>query len=59
MTLRGPTLAKDFQAIVQDYIEKNYGRAPARRRRVAATNGFAGRFGNRPSNSVLSLSATC
>src|SRR4051794_26266936 len=27
MTLRGPTLAKDFQAIVQDYIEKNYGEA--------------------------------
>lgn len=25
MTLRGPTLATDFQAIVQDYIEKNYG----------------------------------
>ncbi|WP_210493695.1 flavodoxin-dependent (E)-4-hydroxy-3-methylbut-2-enyl-diphosphate synthase [Microvirga antarctica] len=29
MTLRGPTLAKDFQAIVQDYIERNY--APAGR----------------------------
>ncbi|KAB0267309.1 flavodoxin-dependent (E)-4-hydroxy-3-methylbut-2-enyl-diphosphate synthase [Microvirga brassicacearum] len=27
MTLRGPTLATDFQAIVQDYIEKNYGQA--------------------------------
>jgi (E)-4-hydroxy-3-methylbut-2-enyl-diphosphate synthase len=25
MTLRGPTLAQDFQALVQDYIEKNYG----------------------------------
>jgi (E)-4-hydroxy-3-methylbut-2-enyl-diphosphate synthase len=25
MTLRGPTLARDFQAIVLDYIEKNYG----------------------------------
>ena len=32
MTLRGPTLAKDFQAIVQDYIEKKYGEA----RRAAA-----------------------
>jgi len=27
MTLRGPTLAKDFQKIVLDYIEKNYGQA--------------------------------
>ena len=27
MTLRGPTLAKDFQAIVQDYIERKYGQA--------------------------------
>jgi (E)-4-hydroxy-3-methylbut-2-enyl-diphosphate synthase len=26
MTLRGPSLAGDFQAIVLDYIEKNYGR---------------------------------
>jgi (E)-4-hydroxy-3-methylbut-2-enyl-diphosphate synthase len=25
VTLRGPTLARDFQAIVQDYIEKRYG----------------------------------
>jgi (E)-4-hydroxy-3-methylbut-2-enyl-diphosphate synthase len=25
MTLRGPTLAQDFQKIVLDYIEKNYG----------------------------------
>ena len=25
MTLRGPTLARDFQAIVLDYIQKNYG----------------------------------
>jgi (E)-4-hydroxy-3-methylbut-2-enyl-diphosphate synthase len=25
MTLRGPSLAQDFQAIVLDYIEKNYG----------------------------------
>ena len=25
MTLRGPTLAQDFKAIVQDYIEKRYG----------------------------------
>jgi (E)-4-hydroxy-3-methylbut-2-enyl-diphosphate synthase len=25
MTLRGPTLAQDFQTIVLDYIEKNYG----------------------------------
>ncbi|MGO4523256.1 flavodoxin-dependent (E)-4-hydroxy-3-methylbut-2-enyl-diphosphate synthase [Microvirga sp. 2MCAF35] len=25
MTLRGPTLARDFQKIVLDYIEKNYG----------------------------------
>ncbi|MGO4572174.1 flavodoxin-dependent (E)-4-hydroxy-3-methylbut-2-enyl-diphosphate synthase [Microvirga sp. 2TAF3] len=25
MTLRGPTLAKDFQKIVLDYIERNYG----------------------------------
>jgi (E)-4-hydroxy-3-methylbut-2-enyl-diphosphate synthase len=27
MTLRGPTLAQDFQKIVLDYIEKNYGHA--------------------------------
>src|SRR6478736_2501378 len=27
MTLRGPTLAKDFQAIVQAYIERKYGQA--------------------------------
>jgi len=27
MTLRGPTLAQDFQKIVLDYIERNYGRA--------------------------------
>ncbi len=27
MTLRGPTLARDFQAIVLEYIEKNYGRS--------------------------------
>ena len=27
MTLRGPTLAQDFQKIVLDYIEKNYGQA--------------------------------
>jgi len=27
MTLRGPTLAQDFQRIVLDYIEKNYGQA--------------------------------
>lgn len=27
MTLRGPTLARDFQAIVLDYIEKTYGQA--------------------------------
>lgn len=27
MTLRGPTLAQDFQAIVIDYIEKNYGQS--------------------------------
>ena len=27
MTLRGPTLAKDFQAIVQGYIERKYGQA--------------------------------
>ncbi|WP_414473008.1 flavodoxin-dependent (E)-4-hydroxy-3-methylbut-2-enyl-diphosphate synthase [Microvirga sp. M2] len=27
MTLRGPTLAQDFQAIVLDYIEKTYGQA--------------------------------
>jgi (E)-4-hydroxy-3-methylbut-2-enyl-diphosphate synthase len=25
LTLRGPTLARDFQAIVTDYIEKRYG----------------------------------
>jgi (E)-4-hydroxy-3-methylbut-2-enyl-diphosphate synthase len=25
MTLRGPTLAQDFQKLVLDYIEKNYG----------------------------------
>ena len=25
MTLRGPTLAQDFQKIVLDYIERNYG----------------------------------
>ncbi|MBJ6124065.1 flavodoxin-dependent (E)-4-hydroxy-3-methylbut-2-enyl-diphosphate synthase [Microvirga splendida] len=27
MTLRGPTLAQDFQKIVIDYIDKNYGQA--------------------------------
>jgi (E)-4-hydroxy-3-methylbut-2-enyl-diphosphate synthase len=27
MTLRGPTLAKDFQKVVLDYIERNYGRS--------------------------------
>jgi (E)-4-hydroxy-3-methylbut-2-enyl-diphosphate synthase len=27
MTLRGPTLAQDFQTIVLDYIEKNYGQS--------------------------------
>ncbi len=27
LTLRGPTLAQDFQKIVLDYIEKNYGQA--------------------------------
>ena len=27
MTLRGPTLAQDFQKLVLDYIEKNYGQA--------------------------------
>jgi (E)-4-hydroxy-3-methylbut-2-enyl-diphosphate synthase len=27
MTLRGPTLARDFQAIVTEYIEKRYGRS--------------------------------
>ena len=27
LTLRGPTLARDFQAIVLDYIEKRYGPA--------------------------------
>jgi (E)-4-hydroxy-3-methylbut-2-enyl-diphosphate synthase len=27
MTLRGPTLAQDFQKIVLDYIKKNYGQA--------------------------------
>jgi (E)-4-hydroxy-3-methylbut-2-enyl-diphosphate synthase len=25
MTLRGPTLARDFQALVTDYIEKRFG----------------------------------
>jgi (E)-4-hydroxy-3-methylbut-2-enyl-diphosphate synthase len=25
MTLRGPDIAKDFKAIVEDYIEKRYG----------------------------------
>ncbi|AWM85801.1 flavodoxin-dependent (E)-4-hydroxy-3-methylbut-2-enyl-diphosphate synthase [Microvirga sp. 17 mud 1-3] len=29
MTLRGPTLAQDFQKIVLDYIERNYGRPGA------------------------------
>jgi (E)-4-hydroxy-3-methylbut-2-enyl-diphosphate synthase len=27
LTLRGPTLARDFQKLVLDYIEKNYGQA--------------------------------
>ncbi len=27
MTLRGPTLAQDFQAIVEDYIERRFGAA--------------------------------
>jgi len=27
MTLRGPTLVEDFKALVQDYIERRYGRA--------------------------------
>jgi len=26
-TLRGPTLAQDFMAMVQDYIEKRFGQA--------------------------------
>ncbi len=30
VTLRGPTLARDFQALVLDYIERRYGRAPER-----------------------------
>jgi (E)-4-hydroxy-3-methylbut-2-enyl-diphosphate synthase len=25
VTLRGPTLAQDFKALVQDYIDKRYG----------------------------------
>jgi (E)-4-hydroxy-3-methylbut-2-enyl-diphosphate synthase len=25
MTLRGPTIAQDFKAILQDYIDKRYG----------------------------------
>jgi (E)-4-hydroxy-3-methylbut-2-enyl-diphosphate synthase len=29
MTLRGPDIAKDFKAIVEDYIEKRYGAAAA------------------------------
>lgn len=30
MTLRGPNIAADFKAIVEDYIEKRFGSAPAR-----------------------------
>lgn len=30
MTLRGPTLAKDFEAIVTDYIERRYGNGAGR-----------------------------
>jgi len=30
MTLRGPKIAEDFKAIVEDYIERRYGRGPTR-----------------------------
>ncbi len=29
MTLRGPNIAGDFEALVADYIEKRYGRRSA------------------------------
>ena len=37
MTLRGPNIAGDFKAIVEDYIEKRFGGAPARAAKDAAT----------------------
>ena len=30
MTLRGPDIAAEFRAIVEDYIEKRYSKGPAR-----------------------------